>query len=165
MWYSEITSPDFFGRQHARMMSGYPPMEDTWSTRGLLCHISACAESMPINIFQDMYRCLHFSNTGKRTETPVGKVYTSMKRYRRRLLSNIEQSLVWSRMSSMSAGKNLCHMYSILLLMKIDLPAGITHQLPSFLNRNPSGLAQPFVQCVLHLVRWKRSSYMSVRMT
>jgi hypothetical protein len=52
----------FFGCQHARMMRGHPSMEDTWSTRESLYHIGACAESMTINAFQDIHRCLHFAD-------------------------------------------------------------------------------------------------------
>jgi hypothetical protein len=52
----------FFGCQHARMMRGHPSIEHAWSSRESLYHIGACAESMPINAFQDMHRCLHFAD-------------------------------------------------------------------------------------------------------
>ena len=45
----------FFECQHARIMCGHLSMEDAWLTRELLRHIDACAESMPINDFQDMH--------------------------------------------------------------------------------------------------------------
>ena len=39
----------------------------------------------------------------------------------------------------------------VLMLMKVELPACINFQSPSVLIRNLSGLAQPFIQCVLYL--------------
>ena len=52
----------FFGCQHARMMRGHPSMEEAGSTWELLRHIGVCAESMPINAFQNMHQCLHFAD-------------------------------------------------------------------------------------------------------
>ena len=52
----------FFGVQVARMLRGYPSIEDTWSTRETLYAIPMAAESMPRAAFQDIHRCLHFAD-------------------------------------------------------------------------------------------------------
>ena len=44
------------------MMRGHPLMEDVWSMWETSYHIGACAESMPINTFQDMHQCLYFAD-------------------------------------------------------------------------------------------------------
>ena len=42
------------------MMHGHPSMVHSWSTRDSLFHVGPCAESMPLDAFMDMHRCLHF---------------------------------------------------------------------------------------------------------
>ena len=42
------------------MMLGHPSVEQSWSTRDLLFHVSPCAKSMPLAAFMDIHRCLHF---------------------------------------------------------------------------------------------------------
>ena len=52
----------FFGCQIARSLRGHPAIDRCWSTRESLDSIGVCMESMTKNAFEDMYRCLHFSD-------------------------------------------------------------------------------------------------------
>ena len=52
----------FFGCQHARMMKEHPSIEHSWNTRDSLFHVGPCAESMPLAAFEDILRCLHFTD-------------------------------------------------------------------------------------------------------
>ena len=45
-----------------RMLRGFPSIDGTWSTRESLTAIGAVKESMPKDAFQDIYRCMHFSD-------------------------------------------------------------------------------------------------------
>ena len=52
----------FYGVHIARMIKGFPTIEETWDTRDSLNHVSSAAESMPKDAFIDIYRCMHFSD-------------------------------------------------------------------------------------------------------
>ena len=52
----------FYGVHMARMLRGFPSMEETWSSREVIDHIAPAAESMPKDAYIDMYRCMHFSD-------------------------------------------------------------------------------------------------------
>ena len=41
---------------------GFPSVERTWNTREPLRAVGSVKESMPKDAYQDMYRCMHFSN-------------------------------------------------------------------------------------------------------
>ena len=43
-------------------MRGHPLIEHSWSTRDLLFHVGSFTESMPLDAFKDMHRCLHFAD-------------------------------------------------------------------------------------------------------
>lgn len=51
----------FFGVHLARMIAGFPSIDNTWSTRESLKHVGAAAECMPKNAYKDMYRCMQRS--------------------------------------------------------------------------------------------------------
>jgi hypothetical protein len=59
----------------ARMIAGFPSIEDTWSTRESLTHIAAVAESMPKDAYIDMYRCMHFSDDWEQNQDGSGETY------------------------------------------------------------------------------------------
>jgi hypothetical protein len=65
----------FYGVHMARMIAGFPSIDDTWSSRESLKHVAAAAESMPKNAYQDMYRCMHFSNDWEEDEDGNGETY------------------------------------------------------------------------------------------
>jgi hypothetical protein len=44
------------------MLHGFPSIEDTWSTRECLFETETCTESMQQGLFQDINRCLQFSD-------------------------------------------------------------------------------------------------------
>ena len=50
----------FFGCHIARMLHGFPSIDDTWSTRDILDAVGPCKEAMPQGAYMDMYRCMHF---------------------------------------------------------------------------------------------------------
>ena len=52
----------FFGVQTARMLRGYPSINDTWPSRESLDEVGVVTKCMSKNAFQDMYRCLHFAD-------------------------------------------------------------------------------------------------------
>eukprot|EP00956_Cyclotella_meneghiniana_P043310 scaffold263758_cov139-Cyclotella_meneghiniana.AAC.1 len=52
----------FYGVHMARMLRGFPSIEETWSSRESIDHIAPAAESMPKDAYIDMYRCMHFSD-------------------------------------------------------------------------------------------------------
>eukprot|EP00956_Cyclotella_meneghiniana_P038739 scaffold159386_cov22-Cyclotella_meneghiniana.AAC.1 len=52
----------FYGVHMSRMICGFPTIEETWSTREALKHVSSAAECMPKDAYIDMYRCMHFSD-------------------------------------------------------------------------------------------------------
>ena len=65
----------FFGVHLARMIRGFPSIEDTWSTREPLKHVHTAVESMPKNAYIDMYRCMHFSDDWEVNEDGSGETY------------------------------------------------------------------------------------------
>ena len=52
----------YFGVQFARMLCGYTSVDDTWSSREPLFEIGTAVESMPKGAFEDLHRCLHFTD-------------------------------------------------------------------------------------------------------
>ena len=46
----------------ARMMLGYPSIEDSWSTRNASKAVSVAKETMTQGAYKDMHRCMHFTN-------------------------------------------------------------------------------------------------------
>ena len=50
----------YFGCSIARMLCGFPSIDDTFLTREPLFHIGLCTESMPKGALYDMARCMHF---------------------------------------------------------------------------------------------------------
>ena len=52
----------FFGCHMGRMISGFPSVEETWSTRESLDAVGAVKERFPQDAFRDMYQCMHFSD-------------------------------------------------------------------------------------------------------
>ena len=50
----------FFGCHIVRMLSGFPSINDCWSTGDSLRAVLVMKESVPLSAFQDMFRCLHF---------------------------------------------------------------------------------------------------------
>jgi len=52
----------FFSCQSARMLCGSPSIKKTWSACKPLDAIGIAKESMPKNAFQDIHRCLHFTD-------------------------------------------------------------------------------------------------------
>ena len=52
----------FHGCHMGRMLRGFPSVDDTWSTRDSLNAVGAVKDSMPKAAYQDMYRCMHFSD-------------------------------------------------------------------------------------------------------
>ena len=65
----------FFGVHLARMIRGFPSINDTWSTREPLKHVSTAVESMPKNAYIDMYRCMHFSDDWEESQDGNGETY------------------------------------------------------------------------------------------
>jgi hypothetical protein len=51
-----------FGVQIARILRGFPSIEDTWPTRENLFAIIMAVESIPWAVFQDINQCLHFDD-------------------------------------------------------------------------------------------------------
>eukprot|EP00956_Cyclotella_meneghiniana_P044101 scaffold301830_cov89-Cyclotella_meneghiniana.AAC.2 len=45
----------FYGVHMARMLRGFPSIEETWSSRESMDHIAPAAESMPKDAYIDMY--------------------------------------------------------------------------------------------------------------
>ena len=52
----------YYGCHMARMLRGFPSMDDAWSTREPLDSIGSLKECMTKNAYEDMYRCMHFSD-------------------------------------------------------------------------------------------------------
>ena len=52
----------FFGCQMARMLRGFPSIEETWSTRESLDAVGSVKDCMPQDAFKDIHRCMHFSD-------------------------------------------------------------------------------------------------------
>ena len=44
------------------MLRGYTSVHDTWSSREPLFKIGTAVESMPKGAFEDLHRCLHFTD-------------------------------------------------------------------------------------------------------
>ena len=58
----------FIGVQSARMLHGFPSVEDTWSSRDALDAVGTAKESMPRAAYQEMSRCLHFTDDWEEQE-------------------------------------------------------------------------------------------------
>jgi hypothetical protein len=65
----------FYGVHMARMIRGFPLIEETWSTRESLDHVGAAAECMPKDAYIDMYRCMHFSDDWEVNDDGSGETY------------------------------------------------------------------------------------------
>jgi hypothetical protein len=65
----------FYGVHMARMIRGFPSIEETWSSRESLDHVGAAAECMPKDAYIDMYRCMHFSDDWELNEDGSGETY------------------------------------------------------------------------------------------
>ena len=61
----------FFGCHIARMLRGFPSIDETWSTRESLRSIGAVKDSMPQDAYKDIYRCMHFSDDWEEEEENV----------------------------------------------------------------------------------------------
>ena len=58
----------FIGVQSARMLHGFPSVEDTWSSRDALDAVGTAKESMPRAAYQEIARCLHFTDNWQEHE-------------------------------------------------------------------------------------------------
>jgi len=58
----------FIGVQSARMLHGFPSVEDTWSSRDPLDSVGTAKESMPRTAYQEIARCLHFTDDWEEDE-------------------------------------------------------------------------------------------------
>ncbi|KAL7536120.1 hypothetical protein ACHAXR_006945 [Thalassiosira sp. AJA248-18] len=72
----------FYGCHMARMLRGFPSIEETWCTREALDAIGPVKESMPKDAYIDLYRCMHFSDDDwdeEDSEVPWENVYADKK--------------------------------------------------------------------------------------
>jgi hypothetical protein len=65
----------FYGIHMARMIQGFPSIEDTWNTRESLKHVAAAVESMTKDAYTDMYPCMHFSDDWETAEDSSDEIY------------------------------------------------------------------------------------------
>ena len=52
----------YFGCTIARMLRGFPSIDETFSTREALLEVGLCTESLPKGAMFDMSRCMHFTD-------------------------------------------------------------------------------------------------------